>query len=94
MGEESSGRDKIDGKVVRSSWEKAGLLLPLNGSGDDARAGKALNSDAQGKPMDADSCEEDGIEDDFPQTYDIGDNDDTRTVGQCHENDADVPKLG
>ena len=27
---------KIDGKVVCSSWEKAGLLLPLDGSGDEA----------------------------------------------------------
>ena len=28
--------DKIDGKVVRSSWKKVGLLLLLDGSGDEA----------------------------------------------------------
>ena len=40
--------DKIDGKVVRSSWEKVGLILPLDGSGGEAWARKELISEAQG----------------------------------------------
>lgn len=30
--------DEVDGKVVCSSWEKAGVLLPFDGSGDDVWA--------------------------------------------------------
>ena len=45
---------------------KAGEILPLDGSGNEAWARNELNSDAQGKPLDADSGEEeDGPEDDF-----------------------------
>ena len=44
--------------VVLSSWGKAGLLLPLDDSGDNAWAKKELNSDAEGNPLDADAGEE------------------------------------
>ena len=46
MGKE--GVDQDDGKVVRSTWENAGPLLPLDGSGDEAWARKESNSDARG----------------------------------------------
>ena len=76
--------DKIDGKVVRSSREKAGLLLPLDGSGDEAWARKELISDAHGKPLGTDSGEEeDGPEDDFQVIGISDDDDDTGAFGQA-----------
>ena len=80
--------DKIDGKVVCSSWEKAGLLLPLDGSGDEAWARKELNSDAQGKPLDADAGEEGGgPEEDLLEVFDISDDDDTGAIGAGDDDD-------
>ena len=82
--------DKIDGKVVRSSWEKAGLILPLDGSGNEAWARKELNSDAQGKPLHADYGEEkDGPEAEFVEVVDISDDVNTGMVAASH-NGADV----
>ncbi|CAB1099205.1 unnamed protein product [Ectocarpus sp. CCAP 1310/34] len=41
---------------VRASWRKAGLLLPFDGSEDEAWANKELNSNAQEEPLDAPSA--------------------------------------
>ena len=66
MGKESVAQGRWQGCPFKLSWEKAGLLLPLDGSGEEAWAKKELNSDAQEKPLDADSGEEqDAPEDDF-----------------------------
>ena len=53
-------------------------------------ASKKLNSDAQGKTLDASGDEEDGSQDDFLEVFDtISDDDDTGAVGAGHD-DADV----
>ena len=47
-------RDALRADDIRASWKKAGLLLPFDGSEDEAWANKELGADAQGKPLDAD----------------------------------------
>lgn len=47
--------DAVDADTIRSSWQKAGLLLAFDGSEDEAWANKQLGSDAQGTPLDADA---------------------------------------
>ena len=44
----------MDADSIRSSWKKSGLPLAVDGSGDAAWAQKELNSDDQGRPLDAD----------------------------------------
>ena len=88
--------DQIDGKVVLSSWGKAGLLLPLDGSGDDAWAKKELHPDAQGNPLDADTGEEEAEpeagEEDLLEVFDISDDDDTGVVNEGDDDD-DVEEI-
>lgn len=47
--------DAVTAKDIKASWEKAGLLLPFDGSGDEAWANQELGSNAQGEPLDASS---------------------------------------
>ncbi|CAB1110883.1 unnamed protein product [Ectocarpus sp. CCAP 1310/34] len=47
--------DALTADEIRSSWRKAGLLLPLDGSGDEAWANKELGSSPQGEPIGAPS---------------------------------------
>lgn len=46
--------DEVDPESIRSSWKKAGLCLPFDGSEDEAWANKELGANAQGKPLKAD----------------------------------------
>ena len=44
----------MDAHSIPLSWKKDGLLLAVDVSGDPAWAQKKLNSDAQGRALDAD----------------------------------------
>ena len=48
--------DALTADEIRSSWRKAGLLLPFDGSEDEAWANKELGSNAQGEPLAARSA--------------------------------------
>ena len=83
--------------VVLSSWGKAGLLLPLDDSGDNAWAKKELNSDAEGNPLDADAGEEEaepaaGVED-LLEMSDISNDNGTGVVNEGGDDD-NVEKAG
>ena len=47
----------MDPGSIRLSWKKAGLLLPFDGSEDEAWANKELSADAQGRPLKKDDDE-------------------------------------
>ena len=90
--------DQIDGTVVLLSWGKSGLLLPLDGSGDDAWAKKELHSDTQGNRLDAETCEQEAEpeagEEDLLEVFHISDDDGmgmvtrARTMAMLTKSDA------
>ena len=47
----------MDPENIRSSWKKAGLLLPFDRSEDEAWANKKLSADVQGRPLKKDGDE-------------------------------------
>ena len=80
--------DKIDGNIVCSSCEKAGLLVPSDSSGDKAWVRKNLNSDAQGNHLNADAGEErGGPEEGLLEVFDITVDDDTGAIGAADDGD-------
>ena len=77
--------DALSADDICASWKKAGLLLPFDGSEDEAWANKELGADAQGKPLEADdSAAAAGADQSEPTTnanlmevLEIADDDDT-----------------
>lgn len=90
----------VDANSIRSRWKKAGLLLAVDGSGDAAWAKKELNSDAQGRPLDADvAVAPGGAEEVDPgsissifEVLEIEDDDDTAGGGD-DDDDSDVEEV-
>ncbi|CAB1119062.1 unnamed protein product [Ectocarpus sp. CCAP 1310/34] len=77
--------DALTADEVRASWRKAGLLLPFDGSEDEAWANKELNSNAQGEPLDAPSAGADKADSssgggNLLEVLEIDDDDDTGEV--------------
>ena len=70
---------------IRWSWRKAGLLLPFDGSEDEAWVNKELDSNAQGEPIDALSADADKTDsssggENLLDVLEIDDDDDTGEV--------------
>ena len=77
--------DALTPDEVRSSWRKAGLLLPFDGSEDEAWANKELGANAKGEPIGAPSDAADKADsssggENLLEVLDIEDDDDTGVV--------------
>lgn len=77
--------DALTADDMRSSWRKAGVLLPFDGSEDEAWTNKELGSSAQGEPLDAPSAGADkagslSAGDNLLEVLEIDDDDDTGVV--------------
>ncbi|CAB1121158.1 unnamed protein product [Ectocarpus sp. CCAP 1310/34] len=78
-------RDALTADEIRSSWRKAGLLLPFDGSEDEAWANKELGVNAKGEPIGAPSDAADKADsssggENLLEVLDIDDDDDTGGV--------------
>lgn len=77
--------DALTPDEIRSSWRKAGLLLPFDGSEDEAWANKELGSNAQGEHIGgplaaADKADSPSEAENLLEVFDIEDDDDTGVV--------------
>lgn len=77
--------DALTADEIRSSWRKAGLLLPVDGSEDEAWANKELRTNAKGEPIGvpsdaADKADSSSGGENLLEVLDIDDDDDTGVV--------------
>ena len=90
--------DALTADEIRSSWRKAGLLLPFDGSDTEAWANKELGSNAQGKPIDAPSADADKTDfssggENLLEVLEIDDDDDTGVVVEVDVSDDEGEEL-